>query len=168
MYKRQDQWNPKVTSPTGDPYTIESTGIKTFKTVDGLLSQIEPFFAKALGYDNLDTAVSEMLSRDSVSTDALSMSSVKDYITSLYIILSYASLVDDVNGGGRQNAPYAQYILKGALVDFKGLKLEDINQAVDKDMPCLLYTSICIMLELLVTIIHSFFPTCCGCHILIS
>ncbi len=31
--------------------------------------------------------------------------------------------------------PYAQYILKGALVDFKGLKLEDINQAVDKDMP---------------------------------
>lgn len=130
-----DQWNPKVTSPTGDPYTIESTGIKTFKTVDGLLSQIEPFFAKALGYDSLDTAVSEMLSRDSVSTDALSMSSVKDYITSLYIILSYASLVDDVNGGGRQNAPYAQYILKGALVDFKGLKLEDINQAVDKDMP---------------------------------
>ncbi len=76
-----------------------------------------------------------MLTRDSVSTDALSMSSVKDYITSLYIILSYASLVDDVNGGGRQNAPYAQYILKGALVDFKGLKLEDINQAVDKDMP---------------------------------
>ncbi len=59
----------------------------------------------------------------------------KDYITSLYIILSYASLVDDVNGGGRRNAPYAQYILKGALVDFKGLKLEDINQAVDKDMP---------------------------------
>lgn len=130
-----DQWNPKVTSPTGDPYTIESTGIKTFKTVDGLLSQIEPFFTKALGYDNLDTAVSEMLSRDSASTDASSISSVKDYITSLYIILSYASLVDDVNGGGRQNAPYAQYILKGALVDFKGLKLEDINQAVDKDMP---------------------------------
>ncbi len=32
-----DQWNPKVTSPTGDPYTIESTGIKTFKLLQRII-----------------------------------------------------------------------------------------------------------------------------------